>query len=129
MFDMIDWGRLDVWIAIAVLAVATAATRSTFWLVGHHITIPRRVGEMLRYAPACALAAIIAPDMLMDGQQVHFELSNLKLLSGIAATIFFVMRRNMCKPSCLACWFSRACDCCMFFSKAGQIGDLVWSLR
>ncbi len=62
MFDGIDWGRADVWIAIAVLMVATAATRSTFWLVGHHITIPRRVGEMLRYAPACALAAIIAAD-------------------------------------------------------------------
>ena len=45
MFDGIDWGRADVWIAIAVLVVATAATRSTFWLVGHHISIPRRVGE------------------------------------------------------------------------------------
>jgi branched-subunit amino acid transport protein len=29
---------------------------------------------MLRYAPACALAAIIAPDMLMEGQPV-LELS------------------------------------------------------
>jgi branched-subunit amino acid transport protein len=28
---------------------------------------------MLRYAPACALAAIIAPDMLMEGQQVHWS--------------------------------------------------------
>ncbi|MCL6486255.1 MAG: AzlD domain-containing protein [Janthinobacterium lividum] len=95
MFDGIDWGGGDVWIAIAVLVVATAATRSTFWLVGHHISIPRRINEMLRFAPACALAAIIAPDMLMDGQQVYFELSNLKLLSGIAATLFFVLRRNM----------------------------------
>lgn len=129
MFDGIDWGRADVWIAIAVLVVATAATRSTFWLVGHHITIPRRVGEMLRYAPACALAAIIAPDMLMEGPQVHFDLSNLKLLSGIAATLFSWSAAICCKPSSSACWFSRACDCCMFFSKAGQIGDLRWSLR
>jgi hypothetical protein len=45
MFDSIDWGRADVWIAIAVLVVATGATRSTFWLVGHHIRIPRRVGK------------------------------------------------------------------------------------
>ena len=95
MFDAIEWGRPDVWIAIAVLVVATAATRSTFWLIGHHISIPRRVGEMLRYAPACALAAIIAPDLLMEGQQVQLDLSNLKLLSGVAATIFFLMRRNM----------------------------------
>jgi branched-subunit amino acid transport protein len=94
MFDSIDWGRADVWIAIAVLVVATGATRSTFWLVGHHIRIPRRVGKCCAMRP-CALAAIIAPDMLMEGQQVHLELSNLKLLSGIAATVFFVIRRNM----------------------------------
>ena len=86
---------LDVWLTIAVLVVATGVTRSSFWLIGHRVTIPPRVQEMLRYAPACALAAIIAPDMLMEGQQVYFELSNLKLLSGIAATLFFVIRRNM----------------------------------
>jgi hypothetical protein len=51
----------EIWATIGVLAIATAATRSSFWLVGHHITIPKRVQEMLRYAPACALAAIIAP--------------------------------------------------------------------
>jgi len=51
MFDGIDWGRADVWIAIAVLVVATAATRAPSWLVGHHITIPRRINEML---PLCA---------------------------------------------------------------------------
>ena len=95
MFDGIDWGWADAWLAIAVLVVATAATRSTFWLVGHHISIPRRVNEMLRFAPACALAAIIAPDILMEGQHVYLELSNLKLLAGVAATIFFVIRRNM----------------------------------
>ena len=95
MADAINMDSFDVWATIVVLVLATAATRSTFWLVGHHITIPKRVNEMLRFAPACALAAIIAPDMLMEGQQVHFELSNLKLLSGIAATLFFVIRRNM----------------------------------
>jgi hypothetical protein len=51
------------------------ATRSSFWLVGHHITIPKRVQEMLRYAPACALAAIVAPDLMLaaNGQPVLDE--------------------------------------------------------
>ncbi|MFP5391640.1 MAG: AzlD domain-containing protein, partial [Gammaproteobacteria bacterium] len=57
----------EIWITIIVLALATAATRSSFWLVGHHINIPKRVQDMLRYAPACALAAIVAPDLLLDG--------------------------------------------------------------
>jgi branched-subunit amino acid transport protein len=89
---MADW---EIWVTIGVLAVATAATRSSFWLVGHHITIPKRVQDMLRYAPACALAAIIAPDLLMNNGQLQLEPGNLKLISGVVAIAFYAWRRNM----------------------------------
>jgi branched-subunit amino acid transport protein len=89
-------GELDIWIIIATMAVSTMATRSVFWLVGHRVTIPPRVQEMLRYAPACALAAIIGPDLLLGpGDQVQLALSNLKLVAGIAALGFYLLRRNM----------------------------------
>ena len=88
--------EMDIWAVIAVLAVATAASRSSFWLVGHHITIPKRVQQVLRYAPACALAAIIAPDLLLDGgSRLHLGLSNPKLLAGLAAVLFYLARRHM----------------------------------
>lgn len=87
---------LEIWAVIAVLVVATAATRSSFWLVGHHITIPKRVQEILRYAPACALAAIIAPDLVLGSQgQLQVAVSNPKLLAGVAAVLFYLVRRNM----------------------------------
>ncbi len=87
---------LEIWITIGALGVATAITRSSFWLIGHHITIPKRVQEMLRYAPACALAAIIAPDLLMEGPKVlQFDTVNLKLASAVAATAYYLLRRNM----------------------------------
>jgi branched-subunit amino acid transport protein len=90
---MSDW---EIWAVVAVLVLATAATRSSFWLVGHHITIPKRVQEVLRYAPACALAAIIAPDLLLTGGgQLNLALSNPKLLAGLAAVVFFLVRRHM----------------------------------
>ncbi|MEC5161566.1 branched-subunit amino acid transport protein [Janthinobacterium sp. CG_23.3] len=89
---MAEW---EIWATIAVLAVATAATRSSFWLVGHHITIPPRVNEMLRFAPSCALAAIIAPDLLLEGGRLHLDVSNVKLLAGAAAIVFYLARRNM----------------------------------
>ncbi len=90
---MADW---EIWVTIAALTVATAATRSSFWLVGHHITIPKRVQEMLRYAPACALAAIIAPDMLLvSDHPLVVSLANPKLLAGVAATVFYLWRKNM----------------------------------
>ncbi|QOY94139.1 AzlD domain-containing protein [Massilia sp. UMI-21] len=90
---MSDW---EIWATIGVLCVATAATRSSFWLIGHRVTIPPRVQEMLRYAPACALAAIIGPDLLIDPQgQAQFTLANPKLIAGLAALGFYLWRRNM----------------------------------
>ncbi|MEW6759386.1 MAG: AzlD domain-containing protein [Pseudomonadota bacterium] len=90
---MSDW---EIWATIGVLCVATAATRSSFWLIGHRVTIPPRVQEMLRYAPACALAAIIGPDLLIDPQgQVQLTIANPKLIAGIAAFVFYLWRRSM----------------------------------
>ncbi|MDB5936914.1 MAG: branched-chain amino acid transporter [Massilia sp.] len=87
---------LEIWAVIVVLSVATAATRSSFWLVGHHITIPKRVQEILRYAPACALAAIIAPDILLGTHgELQMAVTNPKLLAGLAAVLFYAVRRNM----------------------------------
>jgi branched-subunit amino acid transport protein len=90
---MAEW---EIWLTIAALAVATAATRAGFWLVGHHVTIPKRVQEMLRFAPACALAAIIAPDLLLGPEgQLQLGWTNFKLIAGIAAVVFYIVRRNM----------------------------------
>ena len=87
---------VDIWLTIGVLIVATAVTRSSFWLIGHHITIPKRVQEMLRYAPACALAAIIAPDLLMVGEGTPaISLLNPKLAAGVAATLYYLWRKSM----------------------------------
>ena len=90
---MADW---EIWVVILVLGVATACTRSTFWLVGHKVTIPPRVQEILRYAPACALAAIVFPDMVLGPQgELQLALANPKLLAGLAALGFYLWRRNM----------------------------------
>ena len=90
---MADW---EIWVVIGVLCVATAATRSAFWLIGHRVTIPPRVQEVLRYAPACALAAIIGPDLLVDAQgDTQLALANPKLLAGILAFLFYWWRKNM----------------------------------
>lgn len=90
---MADW---EIWVVIGVLGVATACTRSAFWLIGHRVTIPPRVQEMLRYAPACALAAVIGPDLVLgQGGDAQLTLANPKLLGGVAALGFYLWRRNM----------------------------------
>ncbi len=86
---------LEVWLVIIFLTVATVIDRSAFWLVGHHINLPKRVQEALRYAPACALAAIIVPDLFVNGDQIDMSIANPKMIAGILATVFFLWRRNM----------------------------------
>lgn len=86
---------LEIWIVIGALAISTAVTRSGFWLIGHKATIPPRVQEMLRYAPSCALAAIVGPDLLLDGGTLHLALSNLKLIAGVVSVAWFAWRRRM----------------------------------
>jgi len=85
----------DIWLVIALLALGTFFTRATFWLVGHHITIPKRVNEVLRYAPACALAAIIVPDLLFQHDQIKISFTNPQLVGGIIASVFFLYKRSM----------------------------------
>lgn len=86
---------LEIWCVIGLLAVATFLARSSFWLVGHHVNLPKRVQEALRYAPACALAAILVPDFLLSDGQLELSLDNPKLMAGLAATAFFLVKRNM----------------------------------
>lgn len=87
--------NLDIWLIIALLTLATILTRATFWLVGQHITIPKRINEALRYAPACALAAIIVPDLLFHHNQLDVSFSNPQLVAGVIASAFFLYKRSM----------------------------------
>lgn len=87
---------LEIWLTIVAMTCATAITRSSFWVIGGHITIPTRVQGMLRYAPVCALAAIIGPDLLLDPQgSVEFSLHNYKLIAGVASIAYYLARRSM----------------------------------
>ena len=86
---------LDIWLTIGLLAVATAFSRTTFILLGSRVVIPPRIQEALRYAPACALAAITVPDLLLNNGQLQLGPDNFKLLAGIAAIAFYLVKRDM----------------------------------
>jgi branched-subunit amino acid transport protein len=90
---MAEW---EIWVVIVMLALSTALTRSTFWMLGHKVTMPPRMLEVLRYAPACALAAIIGPDLVLgNGGELQLTVANPKLIAGLAALAFYLWRRNM----------------------------------
>ncbi|MEG0820552.1 MAG: AzlD domain-containing protein, partial [Burkholderiaceae bacterium] len=73
-----------VWLAILGLTVVTLVTRSSFLVLGDRFPLPERVQHALRYAPACALAALIAPEMMVVQGQFA-GLANPKLIGGAVA--------------------------------------------
>jgi branched-subunit amino acid transport protein len=83
-----------VWLAILGVTLATFLARSTVLLVGEHLRLPPIVESALRYAPACALAGIIAPDLLMTPQGLDLTLGNPRWAAGLAAAVIFAAFRS-----------------------------------
>lgn len=86
---------LYVWLAIVVLTIATILTRSSFFLLGHAVKLPPKVQHALRYAPAAALAAIVAPDLALSEGALHLSWTNPKLVAGFGAASFFLATRHL----------------------------------
>lgn len=85
----------DTWLTIIVLTVATILTRSSFFLLGHTVKLPPKVQHALRYAPAAALAAIVAPDLVLANGALQLTWMNPKLVAGLGAALFFVTTRHL----------------------------------
>ncbi|HZW22262.1 AzlD domain-containing protein [Noviherbaspirillum sp.] len=86
---------LETWLTIILLTVATILTRSSFFLLGHAVKLPPKVQHALRYAPAAALAAIVAPDLALVDGALQLSWTNPKLLAGVGAAAFFLTTRHL----------------------------------
>ena len=85
----------QVWLTVALLTVATVATRASFFLFAR-IRLPARIRHALRYAPPVALAAIVIPDLLLAVDPAQgTDWKNPRLAAGIAATLFFLASRHL----------------------------------
>lgn len=82
-------------LAIAGLTVVTVITRASFFMLPDTVQMPSRVERGLKYAPACALAAIIAPGVLAHDGRVTIGWDNHQMWALIAATAVFAKTRNM----------------------------------
>lgn len=85
----------DIWLSIILVTIATVITRSSFFLLGERVKLPTRVQHALRYAPAAALAAIVAPDLLTSNGHLALTWMNAKLMAGIGAVVFFLATRHL----------------------------------
>lgn len=86
--------ELQVWLAIAGITLATVVARSTLHLAGARLRLPPGVESALRYAPACALAAIIAPELFLTHGALQLDFGNPRLVAGVASVVIFATTRS-----------------------------------
>jgi branched-subunit amino acid transport protein len=83
------------------LALSTLVTRTSFLVAGSRLRLGHRVEAALRYAPVCALSAIIVPDILLHGSSsLDPDLLNPRMAGAIAAGVWLCWSRNLL--GCLA---------------------------
>jgi branched-subunit amino acid transport protein len=85
----------QIWFAIIGMALVTALTRAFFLLGGERAVLPERVQRALRYAPAAALVAVVAPDVLQTPHGISIALTNHALYGTLAGLAWFLLRRHM----------------------------------
>lgn len=81
--------------AITGVALATLATRGSFFVLPPSIKLPGRIERALRFAPACALTAIVVPSVLTADQQLTLSWHNNRMWAVIVASLVFARTRNM----------------------------------
>ena len=79
---------------MAMMAATTFLTRGFFFLLAGS-RMPAWLQHALGYVPAVALAAIVAPDLLVSGGAVSLSWTNTKLIAGLAAIAFFLRARHV----------------------------------
>jgi branched-subunit amino acid transport protein len=82
-------------IAIVGLAFITIGTRGFFLYPDRDLPLPDWLKQGLRYAPLAALAAVIAPEVLMQQGHVITTFKDARLYATAAATAYFFWRRGI----------------------------------
>ncbi len=78
---------MKIWAAIILITLVTFLERSSFIVWFQRFTLPGWVEQALRYVPAAAFSAIIAPTILRTDGELDVSLFNIKILAAIVAGI------------------------------------------
>lgn len=82
-------------IGILGLAVITVVTRSFFLLPERELPLPAWIMQGLRYAPLAALAAVIAPEVLLTDGALIATWRDARLFAVVTGTAYFAWQRSI----------------------------------
>lgn len=76
---------MNVWLALAGMAVVTYALRASLLMLPERVALPLLLRRALRYVPAAVLTAIWAPELLLQSGSLSLSAGNHRLLAGLVA--------------------------------------------
>jgi branched-subunit amino acid transport protein len=82
-------------LAILGLTVITVGTRGFFLYPDKELPLPVWLKQGLRYAPLAALAAVVAPEIVMTQGHLITTFKDARLYAALAATAYFFWRRGI----------------------------------
>ena len=86
---------IEIWLVVGGLTLVTILMRSSFLMLGDYFPLPERVQHGLRYAPVCALVALVTPELFLTQGAFDLSITNPKLVAGLAAAIVTLTTRSM----------------------------------
>jgi len=87
--------NVETWLVIIGLTLVTILMRSSFLMLGDYFPLPERVQHGLRYAPVCALVALVTPELFLTQGALNLSMTSPKLIAGLAAAIVTLTTRSM----------------------------------
>jgi len=90
-----EWTGIWPWVSTLGLAVVTVVTRAFFMIPEREVPMPEWFKRGLKYAPLAALAAVIAPEILMSQGALITSLADARLPAALCASIYFVWKRGI----------------------------------
>jgi branched-subunit amino acid transport protein len=86
---------LEGLVAIVGLATLSVLTRGFFFLTERELPMPGWLLQGLRYAPLAALAAVVAPEIVLTQGQLIGTWQDARLFAALAGGVYFWWRRGI----------------------------------
>lgn len=82
-------------LATVVIAITTFLTRAGMLVAGDRLKLSHSIEAALRFAPACALTALVLPEIVYTTGAFDLSLDNPRWPAALAATLLLIWRHSI----------------------------------
>jgi branched-subunit amino acid transport protein len=86
---------LEIFVTSVGMGVITLLCRSSFVMPKEDVPMPRWLREGLRYAPLAALAAVVAPELVLTQGHLVDTWRDARIFGGAAGLAFYAWRHSL----------------------------------